>query len=306
MRIFFALLLVLAFVIPFGVACNEPTAPAGAIVDDLGRTVTIEGVPERIVSLAPSCTEILFALGLEDKIVGVTEYCDYPEAAKEKQTVGGFSTVDLEKVAAADPDVIFAAGIHKAKTLPALESKGYTVVTLAPTCIEDVLDNITLVGDITGRQEQASDLVKKMRERIEVVTKKTETIPADEKPWALYVTWHEPIQTVGSGTLTNDLLLKAGGINIAHDMSDYPKISLETVVARNPQVIIACTGHGDGGDAPFKWAKSNEALSVTDARESDRIYEVDADFVTRGGPRIVEGLEWFAYFLHPDLFEAPA
>lgn len=287
----------------WGIACEDSTP--GNIVDDLGRLVTVAEVPERIVSLAPSCTEILFALGLGDQVVGVTEYCDYPEAATKKEVVGGFSTVDLEKVAAADPDIIFAANIHEAETIPALENLGYTVVALAPETINGVLGNITLVGDIAGKEKEASDLVRDMRNRIEAVTDVTDALSQDEKPWALYVTWHEPIYTAGSGTFIQDLIEQAGGINIAHDISGHSTISLEDVVGRNPGVILASTGHGSAEDAPLDWAKTNNELAVTDARENDRVYQVDADLASRGGPRIIEGLEWFAYFLHPDKFSAP-
>lgn len=298
-----AVVLLVSTVSFWGIACEDSTP--GDIVDDLGRSVTVAEVPELIVSLAPSCTEILFALGLGDQVVGVTEYCDYPEEATKKEVVGGFSTVDLEKVAAADPDIIFAAAIHEAETIPALENLGYTVVALAPETINGVLNNITLVGDITGKKKEASDLVEDMRQRIETITNVTDTLSQDEKPWALYVTWHEPIYTAGSGTFIQDLIEQAGGINIAHDISGHSTISLEDVVGRNPGVILASTGHGSAENAPFDWAKTNDELAATDARENDRVYQVDADLASRGGPRIVEGLEWFAHFLHPDKFSAP-
>ncbi|MDY6834850.1 MAG: ABC transporter substrate-binding protein [Chloroflexota bacterium] len=287
-----------------GIACEE-NAP-GNIVDDLGRTVSVDETPERIVSLAPSITEILYALDLEDRIVGVTSYCDYPDAAASKPKVGGFSTVDLEAVAAADPDVVFAANIHKSETIPALEDLGYVVITLAPETIDDVLDNIALVGDITGESQSANTLISDMTARIKAISDVTGDLSQSQMPHTLYVTWHDPIYTVGSGTLTQDLIEKAGGINVAHDISGHGVISLESAVARNPGVVIACTGHGSSEDEPFEWALYSEVLSTIDARETNNVYQVDADQATRGGPRIIEGLEWFAYFLHPDLFDAPA
>ena len=295
-------ILVLPVVI-LGTACDED-AP-GNIVDDLGRTVSVDEIPERIVSLAPSITEILYALDLEDKVVGVTEYCDYPEAATSKPKVGGFSTVDLEAVAAADPDIVFAANIHQSETIPALEDLGYVVVTLAPRTINDVIDNISLVGDITGASEEAKTLVFDMTARVNAVSEVTGDLPQSTMPHTLYVTWHDPIYTVGLGTLTQNLIEKAGGINVAHDISGHGVISLESAVARNPGVIIACTGHGSSEDAPFEWALHSDELSTSDARENDNVYQINADLATRGGPRIVEGLEWFAHFLHADLFDAP-
>lgn len=298
-----AAVLVVSTVSFWGIACEDSTP--GDIVDDLGRSVTIAEAPERIVSLAPSCTEILFALGLGEKVVGVTEYCDYPEEAEQKDQVGGFSTVDLEKVAAADPDVIFAAGIHEAETIPALENLGYTVVALVPETVDDVLENIRLVGDIAGKEKEASSLVDDMTERIESITDVTKELSQAEKPHTLYVTWHEPIYTAGTGTFIQDLVELAGGINMAHDIDGHATISLESVVARNPDAIITCTGHGDSEDAIFDWARTNDEIGDTNARVDGRVYQIDSDLSSRGGPRIVEGLEWFAHFLHPDKFSAP-
>lgn len=299
-----ALALVLfVFTISLGMACDEGNN--GNIVDDLGRAVSLEEIPERIVSLAPSSTELLFALGLADKVVGVTEYCDYPPEAAEKPKVGGFSTVDLEKVVDADPDLIFATSMHAADTVPALEDLGLTVVALAPETIEDILENVLLVGELTDTKLVARKLVNDMRKRIAAVTEKAEELAQSDMPWTLYVTWHDPIWTVGEGSITNELIELAGGINVARDIDRHGTIDLESAVARNPEVIIACEGHGSAEDAPLNWAQTNEVLAVVDARKKDRIYQVDADLATRPGPRIVEGLEWFAYFLHPELFEAP-
>jgi len=298
-----AVVLVVSTVSFGGIACEDSTP--GDIVDDLGRSVTVAEIPERIVSLAPSCTEILFALGLEDKVVGVTEYCDYPQEATEKAKVGGFSTVDLEKVVDANPDLVFATSKHEADTIPALEDLGLVVVALAPETTEDMLENVLLVGDLTDTKSVARKLVNDMRKRIAAVTEKTEGLSQSDRPWTLYLTWHDPIWTVGEGSITHELIELAGGINVARDIDRHGTIDLESAVARNPEVIIACEGHGSAEDAPLNWAQTNDVLSVIDARSNNRIYQVDADLATRPGPRIVEGLEWFAYFLHPELFEAP-
>ena len=288
----------------FGTACEE--AEEGDIIDDLGRAVSLEKTSERIVSLAPSSTELLFALGLADKVVGITEYCDYPPEATDKPTVGGFSTVDLEKVVEANPDVVFATSKHEADTIPALEELGLTVVALAPEDLEDVLENILMVGELTDTAGVAQKLVSDMRADIAAVTEKTAGLPQADRPWTLYVTWHEPIWTVGDGSITHELIELAGGINVAHDIERHGTIDLENAVARNPEVIIAGTGHGIAEDDPFNWAQTNDVLAVVDARKNDRIYQADADLATRPGPRIIEGLQWFAHFLHPELFDAPA
>ncbi|MDI6815095.1 MAG: ABC transporter substrate-binding protein, partial [Dehalococcoidales bacterium] len=245
-------------------ACVPEPLP-GSFVDDLGRTVNIEKVPQRIISLAPSNTEILYSLGLEDKLVGVTEYCNYPEAAKAKPKIGGFTTVDIERVVALKPDLILATSIHKKTVIPALEEVGLTVLALAPETVEGVLDNIILVGKITGKSREANRLVTSLEKRIKTITDKTEALTEAERPRVLYLTWHDPLWTAGSGTLTDDLINKAGGQNIAHDLIGHKTIDLETVIHRNPQVIIAVTGHGGAKDLPFYYVKNEPRLGVTEA-----------------------------------------
>ena len=142
-----------------------PAAPEAStfpieIKDDLGRVVTIKKVPQRIISIAPSNTEILYALGLGDKVVGVDQYSDYPAEAKAKASLGGYSTPSIEKIVSLNPDLILATSIHQPRLIPALEEMHYTVVALDPKTLEQTLDGITLVGKITGNQAQATEVVK--------------------------------------------------------------------------------------------------------------------------------------------------
>lgn len=289
---------------------EEPALPAGAssfpleMTDQAGRVVRIEGVPEKIISIAPSNTEILYALGLESKLVGVTEYCNYPEAAKRKPKVGGFSTVDIEKVVEIAPDLILAANIHRHEVIPQLERLGFTVLTLDPKTVDDVLEAINLIGKFTGRVEEASHLTTGMENRIKAVTDKTSKLPEAQRPKVFYVLWHDPLMTAGPETRIHELIEKAGGINIAQDLAEeYPMISLEAVIMANPQVIIAGSGHGSGQDLPFQFALTEPRLSEVEARLEGRIYEIDSDLTSRPGPRIVDGLKKLAEFIHPELFK---
>jgi iron complex transport system substrate-binding protein len=279
----------------------EPIA-SGAVVDDLGRSVNIEKVPQRIISLAPSNTELLFALGLGDKIVGVTEYCDYPPEALEKEKVGGYSTPDIEKIIALEPDLILASSIHAKEIIPALEERGLIVFALEPENLDGILADIRVVGEITGSEKEASELVTQMESRIKAVTDKTQSLKPEERPKVFYITWHEPLWSVGSETIIHELIEKAGGENIFQDITGHKMVNLETVIARNPEVIIACTGTGEAKNKPYEWAKEEPRLMVTEAYKNDRIYQVDADLVSRTGPRIVEALEEFARFIHPEIF----
>ncbi len=279
-------------------ACLPEPLP-GTFVDDLGRTVNIEKVPQRIISLAPSNTEILFALGLEGKLVGVTEFCNYPEAAKAKPKIGGFATVDIERVVSLEPDLVLATSIHEGTVIPALEEVGLTVLALAPKTLDGVLANITLVGEITGKSREATRLVASLEKRIKTITNKTEALTEAERPSVLYLTWHDPLWTAGSGTLQDDLINKAGGENIAHELTGHKTIDLETVIARNPQVIIVLTGHGEAKDLPFYYVKNDPILGATEAVMAGRVYRIDADIFARPTPRMVDGLEQLAGLIHP-------
>ncbi|OGO32497.1 MAG: hypothetical protein A2Z29_06765 [Chloroflexi bacterium RBG_16_56_11] len=274
------------------------------ITDQLGRKVSLATTtPQRIISLAPSNTETLYALGLGDRIAGVTEYDNYPPEAQDKPKVGGFSDTNIEVVVAMEPDLVLAAEIHGSKIIPQLEARGLTVVALNPKTLDEVLDAITLVGKITSQEKEAGDLTKDMQKRIKSVTDKTGRLTEEQKPRVFYVVWHDPLMTAGSGTFIDELISKAGGANIAGDLSDYADISLEAVVAADPQIMVAGVGMGTGEDLPLQFLKTESRLGDTEARRSARIYPIDTDIVGRAGPRITDALEEFARIIHPEIFK---
>lgn len=289
---------------------ETPAPPVAAspfpleMTDQADRIVRIAKLPEKIISLAPSNTEILYALGLEDRLVAVTEYCNYPEAAKEKPQIGGFATIDIEKVVEIQPDLILATNIHKDEVMPQLERLGLTVLTLDPKTVDEVLEAIDLIGRFTGKTEEASQLTTEMKNRIKAVTEKTATLSEAQRPGVFYILWHDPLMTVSAETRIHELIIKAGGINIARDLEGgYPTMSLEAVIMANPQVIIAGSGHGSSQDLPFQFALTEPRLAEIAARQNDRVYEIDSDLTSRPGPRIVDGLEKLAQFIHPELFQ---
>ncbi|MDD5039020.1 MAG: cobalamin-binding protein [Dehalococcoidales bacterium] len=306
-RIRNSLLIPLSLLLLTASGCTIPQTNTSSspieITDQLGRLVRLDKIPERIVSLAPSNTEILYALGLDEKVVGVTDYCNYPPEVKEKPGIGGFSTPDIERIVALAPDLILATSIHQKQVIPNLEQRGMTAFVLAPKTLDEVLEAITLVGKLTGKKNEASGLVAGMQTRIKAVTGKTASLPEAPKTTVFYVTWHDPLKTAGSGTLQDELIRMVGGVNIAGDLSGYPGISLEAVVLANPEVIIAGVGMGTGADAPLQFAQTDSRLRDTAARRNDRVYAMDVDIVGRTGPRIVDALEQFARYIHPELFE---
>lgn len=297
-----ASVLLLTFALSCAATPDSAAPSALEVTDHLGRTVKLEGTPQRIVSLAPSNTEIVYALGLADRLVAVTDYCDYPPEAKEKPSIGGFSTPNIEEIIAQEPDLILATSIHEDKVLPQLEDKGMTVLVLHPKTVALVLEAIKLVGRVSGVEDNAETLVDAMEQRIKAVTDRTEGLAPEQRPPTFYVVWHDPLMTAGSGTLQNELIAMAGGVNIAQNTEDYAEISLEAVVAANPAVIIAATSHGSMEEQNYLYVREESRLRDTKAHQTDRVHAIDGNLTSRPGPRIVDGLEGLARLIHPELF----
>ena len=297
------LCLILSLIAGCGTPPPKITLPLLEVTDQLGRVVRLEAIPQRIVSLAPSNTEVLFALGLAERVVAVTNYCDYPAGAADKPSIGGFSIPNIEEIIALSPDLVLATSRHEDKIIPRLEDKGITVFALNPSTLDEVLASISLTGRITGAEASAAELVGEMQQRIKVVTDKTASLPLEQRPATFYVLWHDPLKTTGSGTLQDELIQKAGGTNIARETTGYANISLEVVVNENPAVIIAGTSHGSSEDQNYQFARTEARLSSSDAHQADRVYAIDSDLTSRAGPRLVLGLEELAEFIHPEIFK---
>ncbi|MBM3153881.1 MAG: cobalamin-binding protein [Chloroflexi bacterium] len=265
--------------------------------------MTIQKLPQRIVSLAPSVTEMLFALGLDDRIVGTTDYCDYPEAAKSKTRVSGYSTPDLEKIVAVQPDLIVAESIHENTVLPALEKLGLPVFVTFATSIDVILNDITVIGQITGKSKAARKLVSDMTNQIDAVTSRTSALAAKDRPGVLYVVWFNPIWTMGSKTFTDDLIAKAGGTNVfSADFEKARVVSLEAVVTKNPQVILV-SAMATTADLVYNSIKKETRLAGVDAIKNNRVYKItDSNLIERPSPRIIQGLEEVAKLIHPEIF----
>jgi len=294
-------LCLLVSVLPSCVAERHPPTYPTTIVDDLGRNVTIPEKPARIISLYPSFTETLFALGLGEKVVGVTKFCDYPPEALHKEKVGGVTTVDLEKVVALNPDLVLVDARLQREVVQGLEKFGLTVVALYPENFEEILENIRLIGEITGQEQEARRLTADMEKRVKFITDRTKELAYSERPKVFYLTWYDPLKTVGPGTFINDLIQLAGGKNIAADAKQkVPAYSLETVIARNPQVIILAGGTMTS--ITVDELKALKRWQVIDAVKHGRVYSIDAALVAGPRPRIVDGLEILAKYLHPELF----
>jgi iron complex transport system substrate-binding protein len=279
-----------------------PTATGITVQDQLGRTVNIEKAPGKIISIAPSNTEILFALGLGDRVVGVTSFDDYPPEVKQKPVIGSFTTPDVEKIVFQNPDLILAIARHKKEVIPQLEQRGLTVVGTDPTSVRTTLEAIDLVGKATGQETQAASLIGGIQTDIKGITDTTSKLSAAQKPRVLYLTWVDPIWTVGAGNLDDELISLAGGTNMAHDLQGTTTMTLEEIVHDNPEVIIAGIGMGTGADMTLQFALTEPILNATDARRYNRIFSIDLNIAGRAGPRTASVLRQFAEFIHPELF----
>lgn len=290
-------------VTPATTSAATPGEHAITIIDDFGEAITIRGVPKRIVSLGPSNTEILYALGLGDRVIGVTDYCNYPEEAREKAKVGGYSTVNLEKVVALEPDLVLAAFGNTEDAIERLRGLGLTVVSLNPETIEDVLSDIELIGEITGKETEASVCTDGLNQRIRAVTEKT--VALKERPSVAQVVWYDPIWVSGNRTFQDELIRMAGGEN-AFDASDgWTIVGLEEFFTTDPQYVIVNSGTGMGDssyDILHDFFTKEPRFQNLSAVRNGHIYTIDADIISRGGPRIVDALEVVANDLHPELF----
>ena len=276
---------------------RAPPASGVTIIDDLGRTVQISGITEKVVSLSPGATEILFALGGGDKIVGVTNQCDYPEEAKAKPKVGDYWDPSVEQIVALEPDLVLSEA-HKRGLVSQLEQVGLTVIVIQPDDIEGILRDVLLIGRVTGAEKKAQSLVATMEQRIQAVMDKVENA---SKPGVFYEgdcsygTW-----TAGSGTFQDELINLAGGWNVAAVKEGYYEISNEVLLGANDTIDIIIWADMVG--VPFANVAGSLPWSGLTAVQTGKVYVVDPDLVNRPGPRIVDCLEEFARIIHPELF----
>jgi len=295
-------------ILTLSTACSGPSPAAGgadrsdSYTDDFGRTVEIKGIPEKIISLAPSNTELVYALGLEDRLIGVTSYCDYPPKVKEKPVVSDFSQVNIEKIVSLEPDLVLAGNIHKEEAIPALEKLDIAVLGIDPPTMEGIFSDILLVGRAAGIEPKAKTLVDSLENRVKTVSQRTQKLSLEERPRVLFVVYHDPLWVAGSATLIDDLIRVGGGTNIASDLEGHAQISLETAIDRNPQVICVMSSMGTQNTS-FEYIKSEPRFRSTEALKNNRVFSVDISTFGRTTPRSVDALEEMAKILHPDNFK---
>ena len=270
------------------------------LIDDLDREVTLEAPATRIVSLAPSNTEILFAVGAGDQVIGREEYSDYPEEALSVASIGSvYGDINTEAILALNPDLVLAAEINTPEQVEELASLGLTVYYLSnPSSFDELFDNLSIVGFITGHEEEAEALNDSLTARAEAVVTRVSNLDPVSVYYEVDATDVTAPYTAGAGTFQDMLINMAGGTNIAGDLDYYPQISQEELILRNPDVMIF--GASSWVTTTAESVAERPGWSVMTAVAEGRVFGVDSNWIDRPTPRLVDALEAFADILHPE------
>lgn len=281
-------------------ACITDGDKEFTIIDDTGREVNVTAGADKIISLSPANTEILFSLGLDEEIVGVTDFCNYPEAALEKEKVGGYSTVDIERIIELEPDVVFGEAGHE-EFAQQLTDVGIPVVLFKATTLDILMDDIEVVGQITGKEDVASTLISDLESRINSVSSMANDLDGNIK--VFYVLWNDPLMSAGPGTFIDEIITTAGGINIAGEVdTSWPMFDLEWLIDNDPDVIIL-SPHGSSGVSKED-LMADPNFSTINAVQNGYVYEMsNSDIMLRPGPRIVDAIEEVYSFMPGNVWE---
>lgn len=271
-------------------------------VDDLGRKLYLAQPPKRIVSLAPSITEMLFALGLDQEIVGVTEFCNYPPAALDKPKVG-YAQPNLESIVALQPELIVAPkSFLRVDLLNRLEQLKIPTLLLDAQTVEDILRHIQLLGRMVGRVPESIKVTEAIRKQMTVLTAQLEGRP---RPTLLFVINSDPLITVGPGSYIHQLIELAGARNAAeHAGTAYPRLSIEEVLRQNPEFLLFPMGPFEG--IPQAEQDQWRRWTSLEAVKRDQFVQIDSDILNRPGPRVIKALEALITILHPDAVPSEA
>jgi iron complex transport system substrate-binding protein len=280
---------------------SEPARPLGSrtLVDFAGRTVHLQTEqPKRMVSLSPSNTEILYALGLEDRLMAVSEYSDYPPEAKQKPRIGGFQSPDIEQIVSLQPDIVFAGSLHT-RAVQALTAAGVPVAVVEPRTMQEVLDAITLVGEVTGEQTAAERVTAGLAAKLTTIR---DLVAEQPKQRVFLEVWDEPFMTIGAKSYLSDIVTQAGGINVAGDKpTDYMTSDFEYLYSLDPDIYIAVNHIGLGRTLKMS---SHPWMQNLRAVRSGQVHYVPDDILSRPGPRSFEGLVVLTKILHPEIMRS--
>ncbi|MGZ3493706.1 MAG: ABC transporter substrate-binding protein [Thermodesulfobacteriota bacterium] len=294
----------LLFALVISLFLNVPTEGKDRLLnDETGRKVKIPCPAKRIISLAPSITEILFALDLNEEIIAITNFCDYPKAVLGKPRIGGFVNPDTEKIVSLKPDLII--GIrdgNRMDTVDRLNDFGFPVYLIDPKGFDGVMGTIKNIGEVVGREQESRRLIKELIDKRENMITLTRSL---SKPRVFFQVGDVPLITVGKGTLGDDLIRLAGGRSISeNELVSYPSYSIETILAMAPEMIIISSMETkkDHMYLVKKWQNWKSIPAV----KMNAIHVIDSNLVDRPTPRIAEGLDALVRIIHPEAFKEKA
>jgi iron complex transport system substrate-binding protein len=272
-----------------------------SFVDDAGRKIYLAKAPTRILSLAPSMTEMVFAIGAGDRLAGVTEFCDFPAEALTKPKIG-YANPNLEAMLALQPDLVLAPKeFLKPDVILKLEQLKVPVFVMAATTIEDVFAHLQTLGRMLDRSAAATDVSMALRQRLTAVKTRMQSVTPVR---ILYVLNSQPLITVGPGSFIDQLIGMAGGINIAAQSGlSYPRLSMEVVLQQDPEILLFPVGTAEGISVGEQ--QTWKQWSALTAVKQGRLYQISANLLNRPGPRIVEALEVLSGILHPESIVSP-
>jgi iron complex transport system substrate-binding protein len=279
-------------------ASSSAQNAARTVTDEVGRAITVPAEAKRIVSLAPNLTETVYALGLGDRLVGDTNFCDTPEAAKSKPHVGDPQNPNIETIVALHPDLVLATtSINRVDTADALKRLGIPVYTSDPHTVRGMLDSTSHVADVIGADRQGAEVVGKLQQRLEVLHARLNDRPMVH---VLFVVWLEPLQTIGQNTFIADALRWAGAESVITTDQPWPHLSIEEVVRLQPEYIVFADDHS-GAASEIADLRARPAWRDLDAVETGHVVNINEEIV-RPSPGLVDAIEHLARDLHPEVF----
>lgn len=299
--LFFALALALRTA---GAQTSAATPAYREVVDETGRMVRVPAQVLRIVSLAPSLTETVYALGLQDRLVGDTDFCDYPLDAQKKTKVGGAINPSLEVIAHLKPDLVLVTKhLNTLDTVHSLDALGIATYATDPRTVEEIIASTKRLAEVLGAPEAGVSVAEDLQRRLNILQQKIGGL-APRK--VLFVVWTDPLISIGKDTFIADALRRAGGVSIVDAEQDWPQVNLEEVARLQPEVLVFADSHSEKLPQNFEVLATRPAWRILNAVR-DRNYAVISDAVNRPAPRIVSAIEDLAAKLHPEAFaEKPA
>lgn len=269
------------------------------VIDGYGRTVRVPRNPLRVVSLAPSLTETLYALAVDDRLVGDTDYCDYPPAAQKKPKVGGVINPNLEQIASLHPDLVLVTKEgNLLETVRSLDTLGIPSYATDARTVDEIISSTQKLADVLNVSASGKTLANDLERRLETLHAKLSTLPPKR---VLFVVWTEPLMSVGKGTFIADALRRAGGVSIVDSNQDWPQVSLEEVARLQPEYLVFATTHSEAAAHDLDGLANRPGWRILDAVRG-RHFAVVSDAIIRPAPRIVSVIEDLARQLHPEVF----